>query len=162
MVNNFQVETFDDKDLRDERYDELRKRMNADGTIGRPGLVKLSSVKAIEGGAKIFPNYASRLDIRHGKKGAVIVHGRLRLSFLTTWSIAYPRLLPPPRLKTRKIHRGPNPKRQRRLERFRKRHPRDLRFASMQQKLAYSCKSGPRIRRDFVKQSRLNGEKKRT
>jgi hypothetical protein len=116
-MDNYQVEDFRDKDERDRRFQDLRYRKNDDGTIGRRGLVKFSSVEEIE------PALVKRLkSAKIGKVRTVLVQ---RAEYNATWSIAYPRMLPKPgyRKKERTIPTGPSPKRHRRLERFRKRHP---------------------------------------
>ena len=70
--HHFEVETFDDKAIRDARFQELRGK-------ARRGLVKFSGVKEVE------PEL--RRLARPGSRRTIIVQ---RAVFASTWSVAYP------------------------------------------------------------------------
>ncbi len=87
----FDTESFDSKDQRDERYDDLRNRVDAEGALKHPGLVKFSSNQPTHRVGRILPNYAGRLEVREKDGTTVIVHGRFRQIAVSTWSVAWPR-----------------------------------------------------------------------
>lgn len=116
LEKNFQIETFDLKSVRDERWHELATRRNDDGSIGRPGLVQFSSVRPVmtKNGKDQRGHYVS-----YGATGRATWHPL----FVSTWSIAFPiRLSARRRERDWSIPTGPCPKKQRR-SRYWRRHP---------------------------------------